>query len=104
MEFDYVIYLNNTKEQESNSKLRELGLEVTESDLKEERIAKFSFDVSSIAEIRETFVDYNDSWESAVCCVYVCNNVTIDTPPLLIGYEEFKKRIDEYNKESIKTK
>lgn len=106
LEFDCVIYLNNTKENQEAEKLRDMGINVPEEDgTKEEKIVKYSFNAKNIVEVRETFVEYQNEWQPAVCVMFgALDRVMTETPPLLTTYGEFKRRLNEYNKESTKTK
>lgn len=69
-----------------------------------EKIVLYSFKPYEIIEVRETFVTYEDEWQPAVAITYSSKDGNVFyTPALLVSYTEFKKRLNEYYKEDVKT-
>lgn len=107
LEYKVVIYLNNAKAEEQAEKYRDLGIQIPEEEQEvEEKIVKYSFNISGeIVEIRETFVKYLSEWLPAICVSFTTKEGTfIDTPPLLVTYEEFKRNLNEHNKKNTQVK
>lgn len=99
LEYNIVLYLKNDKADRELEMYEDMGIEVPQEQVKE-KIVKYSFYPKNIKEIRQSFVSYNGEWLDATVCIY--SEQLLETPPLLVEYEEFKKAIDEYNKEDIK--
>ena len=93
LEFDVVIYYVD----EQTRKFEEMGLEP----VKEERIVKYSFDATKVLEIRQTFVNYKEEPVDAVVVTWGDN---YETPPLMISYDEFKVKYNEYYKKDTSIK
>lgn len=93
LEFEILVVLRD----EQTRKWEDMGIMPSEEE-QEHRFVKYSFDASTIVEIRQTFVKYKGEWLDAVVCTYTENN--FETPPLLVEYNRFKEMLDEYNKES----
>ena len=68
-----------------------MGITPTEDTL-DEKFVKYSFDPSSISEVRQTFIKYKDEWLDAVVVTFGENN--LETPPLIIHYDKFKIMIN----------
>ena len=96
LEFEIIVILQD----DQTEKWESMGITPDENNL-EKRFVKYSFDPSTIIEIRQTFVMYKQRWLDAVVCVFTDQN--LETPPLLVHYDKFKRMLDEYNKENIKT-
>ena len=93
LEFEVLVILQDDQTQ----KWEDMGITPSEDNM-EQRFVKYSFDPSTVVEMRQTFVEYKGEWLDAVVCTYTENN--FETPPLLVHYNEFKRMLDEYNKES----
>jgi len=102
LEFNCIVYLKNDEADSQAEKFVDMGIPVPEEiEEQEERIVKYSFDASNIAEVRETFIKYKGEWEDAVCATFaMTDKVITETPPLLVSYEEFKRKVNEYNQKS----
>lgn len=93
MEFDIVVH-HYDKEAE---KLENMGIDAP----KQEKIVKYLFKSRDIIEVRQTFVEYEEEdYDSVVVSYNVGGNCYV-TPPLLVSYDNFKKRYDEYYKKGI---
>ena len=64
------------------------------------KFVKYSFDPSTIVEMRQTYVEHEGEWLDAVVCTFTDNN--FETPPLIVHYNEFKRMLNEYNKKNTK--
>lgn len=93
LEFEVLVILQDDQTQ----KWENMGI-IPSEDSMEQRFVKYSFDPSTIVEMRQTFVKYQEEWLDAVVCTFTENN--FETPPLLVHYDKFKRMLDEYNKES----
>lgn len=102
IEFNCIVYLKNDKAQEEVRKFEDMGMTFpVEEQENEEKIVKYSFDASKIAEIRETFIKYKGEWQNAVCATFaMTDKVITETPPLLISYEDFKRKVNEHNQKN----
>lgn len=99
MEFDCIVYLMDDKSEEELEKYENLGIELPEEEeYEDQKIVKYSFDASNIVEIRQTFIKYKDNFMDAVCVTFLMDRVPSTTPPLLISYNNFKEKLNEYNK------
>lgn len=102
LEYDVVIYLEKSQEEKQElEKLKEMGIPVSKEDQeKEEKTAKYSFDPSTIVEMRQTYVKFMGEFRDAVVVSFTKH--IYETPPLLVTYEQFKKDLKvwhENNKE-----
>lgn len=98
LEFNVVVQMKTAPD----SILEELGIEQEEN--REERIVTYAFNPDTILEIRESFVMYKEEWTDAtVCTLGVEGSPVYETPLLLISYEDFKQRVNEYYKEVVKS-
>ena len=93
LEFEVLVILQDDQTQ----KWENMGIIPSEDSI-EQRFVKYAFDPSTIVEMRQTFVKYQEEWLDAVVCTFTENN--FETPPLLVHYNKFKRMLDEYNKES----
>ena len=115
VEFNCVIQYKKSKPEEDSrelEKLRNMGIELDPGNYDkeekiEEKIVKYAFDCSHILEVRETFVEFKGDFQPSVLVAYkMAENVIQETPPLLVSWEGFFKKIKEYNesnKKNIKT-
>lgn len=95
LEFEVLIVLKN----EQTQKLIDMGIDPTEIRM-EHKFVKYSFDPSTIVEMRQTYVEHEGEWLDAVVCTFTDNNFEI--PPLIVHYNEFKRMLNEYNKKNTK--
>ena len=95
IEFQVLVILHDDNVQ----KLLDMGI-IPTGDTLDEKFVKYSFDPSTIVEMRQTYVEHEGEWLDAVVCTFKDNN--FETPPLLVHYNEFKKMLNEYNKKNTK--
>lgn len=95
LEFEVLIVLKN----EQTQKLIDMGIDPTVIRM-EHKFVKYSFDPSTIVEMRQTYVEHEGEWLDAVVCTFTDNN--FETPPLIVHYNEFKRMLNEYNKKNTK--
>jgi len=102
IEFNYVIYLNDdTPGTPEEEKLKDLGINIEEENKETEKIVVYSFLPTDIVELRDTFIKYKQNWHRAVVASYLANDkVLIETPPLFITREDFKREVNEQNQKS----
>ena len=96
LEFEILVILQDDQTQ----KWENMGIIPNEEHM-EQKFVKYAFNPTTITEVRQTFVKYGQEWLDAVVCTFTEN--TLETPPLLIHYDKFKKMLDEYNKKSTET-
>lgn len=95
MEFDIVVH----QWDKDVEKLENMGIDAP----KEEKIVKYLFKSRDIVEIRQSFVEYLDENYDAVVVSYNVGGTCYVTPPLLVSYDNFKIKYDEYYKKGAKT-
>lgn len=102
LEYKVVAYLKDDKAKEEQEKYREMGITMdSEEEQQEEKLVSYAFDPSTILEVRQTFVMYQNRWEDATIVV-IGKSTHYDSPPLLVHYDEFKKDLKEWNETNKK--
>lgn len=98
LEFEVVIYqIPSIEESDEIERLKDLGIYSSDNEEeKKEKLVRYSFKPEAIIEYRESIVKYRNKDHEGVVCLYNAGRYNYETPVLLISYDEFERKIEQY--------
>lgn len=97
IELNTITFLVPPDKKQENQKWEEMGIyrETSESDDVVEKIVKYKFYFDEIVEVKETFIITKNEIRDVTVCTFLIDSRMVETPALLITYDDFLDKLDE---------